>query len=114
MDPLRMSVGILVIAAIAGGVVWLRVREAVASARRREAMVKRIGIDPALIALYDLGTRAIGKDVRRWCRQCRREDLCARWLRGAVKGSNAFCPNAKTFDRLSDAGAHTAVGEKVA
>lgn len=114
MDPIPIGIGILIIGAIAAGFVWIQRSEATASERRRTSMMKRVGIDPKLVALDDPKTRTIGELVRRRCRRCAHEDVCERWLAGEVEGDNAFCPNAETFRSLSEAVANTNDDEKAA
>lgn len=61
-----------------------------------------LGLDPGMFTFIDPQSMAIGKEVRRRCRRCLREDLCERWLAGEVEGDNNFCPNAQTFDALKE------------
>ena len=114
MEPTQISIAILVIGAVGAGLVWLRTSAAAASKRRTGAMMSEMGLDPRLVSQEDPQTEIIGKEVRRRCSRCQREDLCDHWLAGYVGGSNAFCPNAVTFRRLGEAGARKTVDEKVA
>lgn len=114
MDPLQIGAALLVIAAVAGGVVWLQRSDVAAATRRREAMMKRIGFDPALVSLDNPKTRTAGQVVRRRCGKCRQVDLCERWLAGEVGGSTAFCPNAQAFRNLTDANLSAKPNEKAA
>lgn len=110
MDPTQISFSIeMTLAAVMVGVavagsMWLRSSMVAASARRMMGMMKRIGLDPRTVAPGNPRTMTIGKQVRRRCRGCPREDLCERWLAGEIEGGNTFCPNAETFRIL--AGAH--------
>lgn len=70
---------------------YLRAR----SERRLEAMLSHAGLDPATLSRRRGEAATIA--ARRRCRGCACEDLCERWLRGEVSGSNDFCPNAKAF-----------------
>lgn len=114
MDPLRIGVAIFLVCAVVVGVLWLRARDAKASTRRREAMMKRIDFNPKLLSLHDPLTRTVGGQVRRQCAKCTHEDYCERWLAGAIKGSNGFCPNAKMFEKLSKVRPRTNDDEKAA
>ncbi len=103
MDPITIGVFVLMLGAIAAGFMWLHSSETAGSNRRRAAMMKRLGFEPKLVSTDDPKTRAIGKMVARRCRKCSTEDVCEHWLDGEVKGDNWFCPNADTFDELSEA-----------
>ncbi len=105
MDPTQISVAIIMVGVAVGSIVWIHSSMAADSAKRTMGMMKRIGLDPA--TLGDAQTMTIGKEVRRRCRRCPREDLCERWLAGKVKGGNTFCPNAETFRILGGASAPT-------
>lgn len=102
MDVIQISVVVLVLAAVVAGVVWLQASEAAAATRRRETMMKRIGFDPKWVSLDDPQTRTAGQVVRRQCAKCTRDASCELWLAGELLGSNAFCPNAETFKKLSE------------
>jgi hypothetical protein len=71
---------------------------AVNSERRMRAMLKSVGLDPAIATSGDMET--IMKEVRQRCRSCASEDVCERWLAGNEEGDNAFCPNSKVFEEL--------------
>ena len=98
MDPTQISVAIIMVSVAVGSIVWINSSMAADSAKRTMGMMKRIGFDPSM---------TIGKEVRRRCRRCPREDFCNRWLAGKVKGGNTFCPNAETFRILAGASAPT-------
>ena len=102
MDLTQISAAIIMVGLIAACFVWLQSSMAAASARRMMGMMKRIGLDPWTIRRGDPKAMTIGKDLRRRCRRCSREALCERWLAGAVKGGNAFCPNAESFAFLQE------------
>jgi hypothetical protein len=104
MDPIQIGVAIIMLAVAFAGIMWLQSSEATASAKRMMAMMKRSGLDPVTAMLGSARAVAIGKDVRRRCKRCPREDLCDRWLAGTVKGGNSFCPNAQAFSVLAGAG----------
>jgi hypothetical protein len=113
MDPTQISVAIIMVGVAVGSIVWIHSSMAADSAKRTMGMMRRIGLDsfmrsikwPAIFG--DAQTMTIGKEVRRRCRRCPREDLCERWLAGKVKGGNTFCPNAETFRILAGASAPT-------
>jgi hypothetical protein len=107
MGPTQISVAILMVGVAVATVVWLQSSQAAASSRRMRGMMTRIGLNPGLAMLGEPPTIAIMKEARRRCRRCPREGLCDRWLAGKVKGDNTFCPNAQTFDILTDAGGRT-------
>jgi hypothetical protein len=88
-------------------IAWLRSSQTAASARRMTGMMTRVGLSPGTATLGDPRTMAVMKEARRRCRRCPREGLCARWLAGKVGGDNTFCPNAQTFDILTDASGRT-------
>ena len=98
MDPTQISVAIIMVGVAVGSIVWIHSSMAADSARRAMGMMKRIGLDPSM---------TIGKEARRRCMRCPRDDLCERWLAGEVKGGNTFCPNAETFRILAGASAPT-------
>lgn len=123
MDPLEISIAIFVggavIGAVGGGALWLHTSADAASDRRREAMMKRFGVDPKLLSLDDPQARTDDEITRRRCRHCRQEELCDRWLAGDATGCNAFCPNARMFRKLSDVGGGSGtqcrtIGDKIA
>ena len=97
MDPIQISLAILMVAVAVAIMVWLQSSQAAASARRMMGMMNRVGLDPATATLGDPPTMTIIKEARRRCRRCPREDLCDRWLARKVKGGNTFCLNAQTF-----------------
>jgi len=107
MDPTQISVAIIMVGVAVVSIVWLQSSMTTAAARRTMSMMKRIGLDPGTDALDDPQTMTIGKELRRRCRRCPREDLCERWLAGKVEGGNTFCPNAETFRILAGASALT-------
>ena len=82
---------------------WFRGSQAAASAERMKGMIARLGMGRGSATLDFARTGAIMEETRRRCRRCPREDFCNRWLAGEVEGSNAFCPNAPTFDKLAAA-----------
>ena len=104
MGPTQISVAILMVGVAVATIVWLQSSQAAASSRRMRGMMTRIWLNPGPAML---GDPPIIKEARRRCRRCPREGLCARWLAGKVKGDNAFCPNAQTFDILTDASGRT-------
>jgi hypothetical protein len=48
------------------------------------------------------------KAAQRRCGNCRFEDRCELWLKGEGEGDNSFCPNARTFQSLTETGARAA------
>ncbi len=109
MDPILFQAYLPVFAILMGIVIavvyFSHMRSA--SAGRMTRMMERVGLDPSIATrtypqtlAYPL-TEAIMKRVRRRCRGCPCEGLCERWLDGAVKGANSFCPNAETFRILA-------------
>jgi hypothetical protein len=101
MDPIQISIAVIMVGVACAGVVWLYTSEASASIGRMMAMMERTGLDPRTATLDDPRTMTIRKKMRRRCRRCPREELCDRWLAGKVEGNNSFCPNAQTFQSLS-------------
>ena len=97
MGPTQISVAIFMVGVTIAIIVWFRSSQAAASAERMLAMMTRVGLDPGTA----MGSTAIGKDVRRRCMGCPREDLCDRWLAGNIEGGNSFCPNAQIFNPLN-------------
>ena len=70
------------------------------SEKRMRGMLERAGVDSDIAMHGELD--AIIDEVRRQCRDCQNEDLCARWLAGkVVKGGNSFCPNARVLRNLA-------------
>ena len=67
------------------------------SLRRMTRMMASVGLDPEAT---DQETLATMKAVTALCNTCNCEDYCERWLKGDVSGSNEFCPNAQTFEKL--------------
>jgi len=103
MDPIQISFTIFVVAVAIAIIIWFQSTQAAGSARRMLDMMSRVGLGPGTAMLGDPRTMAIGKEARRRCKRCPREDLCDRWLAGKVKGDNTFCPNAQTFRTLAGA-----------
>lgn len=68
------------------------------SERRMRAMLKSVGLDPAIATDGDIPT--IMKEVRQRCHSCASEDVCERWLTGNEEGDNDFCPNSRVFETL--------------
>lgn len=101
MDPTQIGIAIIMVGVAGGGILWLRSNMAAASARRMMRMMKRIGLDLRTAMPDEPQAMTIGKEVRRRCRRCSREDLCERWLAGQVEGDGAFCPNAEAFRSLA-------------
>ena len=106
MGVLQIVVALVMVAAIVFIFMWFQTSQATASARRRLAMMRRVGLDPGPAMLIGPGAAALRKEVRRRCQSCPREDLCDRWLAGEVEGGNAFCPNARVFHDLAEANGH--------
>ncbi len=98
MDATQISVAIVMVGVTIAIMVWFRSSQAAASAGRMVAMMTRIGLDPGSAMS---GSSAIGKEARRRCTGCAREDLCGRWLAGEIEGSHSFCPNARIFHVLA-------------
>jgi hypothetical protein len=105
MDPIQIGVVILMLGAVGAGVLWLNSSEASASDKRRARMMKRIGFKPGLASLDDPQTQVVGEQIRHRCRKCAHEDWCELWLDTDTDLDPTFCPNAKTFDRLTKADA---------
>jgi len=103
MNPTTLEIGIaiLMVAMSIAMVVWFRGYLSAASAGRMTDMMTRVGLDPQRATGGDPRLKAIMKNVRYRCRKCQKEDVCERWLAGKVKGSNGFCPNARTFRVLA-------------
>jgi hypothetical protein len=104
MDPIQISVVIFMVAAAVAIIVWLQSSQADASAKRMMAMMTRVGLAPGTVTP---GDPRITKEARRRCKGCPREDLCDRWLAGKIEGGNIFCPNAQTFQILTEASGQT-------
>ncbi len=102
MTPTHISVAIVMVAATAVLFLWLQRSVAAGSARRMTHMLTRFGLDPYIITLGDPQTKAVMKEARRRCGNCRVEDFCNRWLIGECEGGNAFCPNARVFRSLAN------------
>jgi hypothetical protein len=67
------------------------------SARLFDAMLHRLGIDPASAAL-----RPMKRDMERTCSTCGEPGKCEHWLRsGATAGYDEFCPNAEILEDLA-------------
>ncbi len=107
MGPTQISVAIIMPGVAVASIVWLRSSQLAASARRMMGMMTRVGLNPETAMLGDPRTMVIIKEARRRCRRCPREGLCDRWLAGEVEGGNTFCPNAQTFDILTEASGRT-------
>lgn len=80
---------------------WFRRSQVVASVGRLTGMMTRVGLDPGIAGRGGPRTTAILNQARRRCRKCPHEDICDRWLAGALEGDNSFCPNAQTFGSLA-------------
>ena len=104
MTPTHISVAIVMVAVTAVLFLWFQRSLAAASARRMTHMLTRIGLDPEIITLGDPQTKAIMKEARRRCGNCRVEDFCNRWLTGQCEGGDDFCPNARVFHSLASTG----------
>ncbi len=104
MTPTHISVAIVMVAVTAVLFLWFQRSLAAGSARRMTRMLKRVGLDPYIITLGNPKTKAIMKEARRRCGNCRVEDFCNRWLTGDCEGGNAFCPNAGVFHHLAGTG----------
>jgi hypothetical protein len=102
MDPIQISIAVIMVGVACAGVVWLYTSEASASIGRMMAMMERAGLDPRTATLDDPRTMTIRKEMRRRCRRCPREELCDRWLAGKVEGNNSFCPNAESFNLVRE------------
>lgn len=100
MTPTIISVAILMVGVAGASIAWLQGYRVAVSARRTTAMMTRVGLDSGPPTLAAPRTKAIMKKVRQRCMRCPHEDLCDRWLAGAVGGGNTFCPNAQTFGIL--------------
>ena len=107
MDPIQISIAVIMVGVACAGVVWLYTSQASASIGRMMAMMERAGLDPRTATLDDPRTMTIRKEMRRRCRRCPREELCDRWLAGKVEGNNSFCPNAETFQSPTGTRART-------
>ncbi len=70
------------------------------TARRLSRMLRRVGLDPAIATRKDPEAAAVIQEIWQRCRRCSVEGHCERWLNREVGGTNQFCPNAKTFERL--------------
>ena len=109
MDPILFEAYLPVFAILAGVVIAVAMFSHMksASAGRMTRMMERVGLDPIIATrtypktLDHPLTEAIMKRARQRCRGCQSEGLCERWLDGAVKGANSFCPNAETFRVLA-------------
>ncbi|HJO10705.1 MAG: hypothetical protein CMQ17_08140 [Gammaproteobacteria bacterium] len=109
MDSILFEAYLPILAILAGIVIAVALFSHMrsASAGRMTRMMERVGLDSKIATrtypqtLAHPQTEAIMKQVRRRCRGCQSEGLCERWLAGAVKGDNSFCPNAETFRGLA-------------
>lgn len=81
--------------------------KAAGSRRRLQSMLAQAGVDPRVARSGS--TESITKEIRARCARCQNEDLCERWLAGAVPGGNDFCPNAALLNALAELrpGVHT-------
>ncbi len=106
MDPsiIRVEIAVLMVAASVGLFIWLQGSMTAASAGRLMRMIARIGLDPGIAARRDRQAVNLMEGVRQRCARCPREDHCERWLAGELEGGNAFCPNARIFEALSETG----------
>ncbi len=104
MTPTHISVAIVMVAVTVVLSLWFQRSLAAGSARRMTRMLKRVGLDPYIITLGDPQTKAVMKEARRRCRNCRVEDFCNRWLTGQCAGDDSFCPNARVFHHLVSVG----------
>ncbi len=104
MTPTHISVAIVMVAVTAVLFLWFQRSLAAGSARRMTRMLTRIGLDPGVAMRGDPWTKAIVKEARRRCGNCRVEGFCNRWLTGECGGGNAFCPNARVFRSLANTG----------
>jgi hypothetical protein len=105
MDPTQIGIAIIMVGVACAGVVWLFTSQASASIGRMMAMMERAGLNPRPSALDSPRTITLKNEARRRCRRCPREELCDRWLAGEVEGNNNFCPNAQTFQSLTETSA---------
>ena len=105
MDPIQISIAVIMVGVACAGVVWLFTSQASASIGRMMAMMERAGLNPRPSALDDPRTITLRNEARRRCKRCPREELCDRWLAGEVEGNNSFCPNAQTFQSLTETSA---------
>ncbi len=104
MTPTHISVAIVMVAVTVVLFLWFQRSLAAGSTRRRTRMLRRIGLDPDIATRGDPQTKAVMKEARRRCGNCRVEDICNRWLIGECEGGNAFCPNARVFRSLANTG----------
>ena len=105
MDPIQIGIAIIMVGGACPGVVWLFTSQASASIGRMMAMMERVGLNPQPSVLDGPRTITVRNEARRRCRRCSREELCDRWLAGEVEGNNSFCPNAQTFQSLTETSA---------
>ena len=68
--------------------------------RRLTRMLRRVGLNPDLMARKGPESAAVIQEIWQRCRNCSVEGHCERWLNGEVAGTNAFCPNAPALLRL--------------
>ncbi len=106
MDPsiIRIEIAVLMVAASIALLMWFQGSMTAASIGRMMRMITRIGLDPERLTQRDPQTVTLMTGVRERCARCPSEDRCERWLAGELKGGNAFCPNARVFDRLAEPG----------
>ncbi len=104
MTPIHISVAIAMVAVTVVLFLWFQRSMAAGSARRMTRMVSFVGLDPEIATRGDPRTKAVMREARRRCGNCRVEDFCNRWLTGECEGDNAFCPNARVFDSLAGTG----------
>jgi hypothetical protein len=74
--------------------------KAAGSNRRLRSMLAQAGVDPRVARSGS--AESITKEIRARCARCQNEDLCERWLAGAVQGGNEFCPNAALLSALAE------------
>ncbi len=104
MTPTHISVAIVMVAVTVVLFLWFQRSVAAGSTRRMTRMLTRVGLGPETATQGDPRTKAIMKEARRRCGNCRVEDFCNRWLTGKCEGGNAFCPNARVFRSLASTG----------
>jgi len=102
MTPTHISVAIAMVAVTVVLFLWFQRGLAAGSARRMTRMVSFVGLDPEIATRGDPRTKAIMREARRRCGNCRVGGFCNRWLTGECEGGNAFCPNARVFRSLAN------------
>ncbi len=101
MTPTHISAAIAMVAVTAVLFLWFQRSVAAGSAGRMTHMLTRAGLDLEIASRSDPRTKAVMKEARRRCGNCRVEDYCDRWLAGKGEGDHAFCPNARVFHDLA-------------